>query len=435
MLSAAALSEPAVAAGLSLLDSTTCRDQTVQCLCSVAQIPSPSGHEQERAAEVAARMTALGLSDVRITGEPNVVGVLPGRSARSLVFIATLDDLASVAELQRAGHTPPRKVVGQGHVKDPRWGDMDSSGERVVGPGSNCSVSTAAILAAAEALVKTYQGERTLVFAAVAQEETGMSGMKALYNELRSTADAFVDVLGDGHSVTFGALSIHWHKITALGPGAHTLRGGLPHVNQAIGRAVDRILSLPEAANTWAESDQDRDNRTRLNVAMIDSGAVFNHKPSSGWFSLDVRSMDEAVIVDIEHRVQMILSTVANETKIELQMEAQQITPGGQVDGAEESLLVKTAAQIAEHMGYSSSVSNFGSSNTNVSVAGGHLSICLGGRPGSDLRGTIDEYADVDALMRTAKQVYLLSMTLGSCGPLSPSASAGGAGNNDRARM
>ena len=72
-------------------------------------------------------------------------------------------------------------------------------------------------------------------------------------------------------------------------------------------------------------------------------------------------------------------------------------------------------------------------SNTNVSVAGGHLSICLGGRPGSDLRGKIDEFADVDALMRTAKQVYLLSMSLGSCGALIPH----GEGNvkNDQARL
>jgi acetylornithine deacetylase/succinyl-diaminopimelate desuccinylase-like protein len=196
---AGALRSEATASGLALLDSPACRQHAVQSLCTVGAIQSPSGHEHERAAEVAAQMRAAGLSDVRITGEPNVLGVVPGRTDRSLVFIATLDDLASVAELQRAGHTPPRLAVGQGLVEDPRWGKMDSSGERVVGPGSNCSVSTAAILSAAEVLVKTYDGERTLVFAAVAQEETGMSGMKALYSELRSTADAFVDVLGDGH--------------------------------------------------------------------------------------------------------------------------------------------------------------------------------------------------------------------------------------------
>ena len=50
-----------------------------------------------------------------------------------------------------------------------------------------------------------------------------MRGMHALYDEYQPTADAFVDVLGDGHTVTFGALSIHWHKISASGPGAHTL--------------------------------------------------------------------------------------------------------------------------------------------------------------------------------------------------------------------
>ena len=117
------------------------------------------------------------------------------------------------------------------------------------------------------------------MFAGVAQEETGMVGMRALYEEFRDTADAFVDVLGDGHSVTYGALAIHWWQVTASSVGAHTLRGGLPHVNQGVGRAVDRILSLPEAANTWEDTEEDRAHRTRLNVAVISSGQVFNHKP------------------------------------------------------------------------------------------------------------------------------------------------------------
>ena len=176
--------------------------------------------------------------------------------------------------------------------------------------------------------------------------------------------------------------------------------------------------SLPEASNTWEDTAEDRATRTRLNIAMIDSGAVFNHKPASGWFSLDVRSMDESVIEEIEGRVRSIIEGVSSETGIELAMEMQQITPGGQVEGAASSLLVTTAAGIASHLGYDAAVSNFGSSNTNVSVAGGTLSICLGGRPGSDLRGVPEEFADVDALMRTAKQVYLLSRCLGSCGPL-----------------
>ena len=128
--------------------------------------------------------------------------------------------------------------------------------------------------------------------------------------------------------------------------------------------------------------------------------------------------MDEAICEDIEGRVRGILEEVSEETGVGLRMELEQVTPGGQVPGAQTSMLVSTAADIAAHLGYEANVSNFGSSNTNVSVGGGTLSICLGGRPGSDLRGTEEEYADVDALMRTAKQVYLLAASLGSCGPL-----------------
>ena len=287
---ATALATPGVAAGLERLDGPASRQHAIDTLVAVGSIPSPSGAEAQRAAAVADRMREAGLTDVRVTAEPNVIGVLPGRTRRALVFIATLDDLASVAALQRGGATP-RLVTGQGETVRDNNGEYASSGERVVGPGSNSSVSSAAILAAAGVLAGEggYDGERTLVFAAVAQEETGMIGMRALYEEFRDTADAFVDVLGDGHSVTYGALAIHWWQVTASGVGAHTLRGGLPHVNQGVGRAVDRILSLPEAANTWEDTEEDRAHRTRLNVAMISSGQVFNHKPcetSPAWHSV-----------------------------------------------------------------------------------------------------------------------------------------------------
>eukprot|EP01052_Picozoa_sp_SAG31_P025808 SAG31_NODE_2288_length_6003_cov_1.876355_3_plen_355_part_00 len=306
--------------------------------------------------------------------------------------------------------------------KDARGTTYATTGERLIGPGSNTSVSTAALLSAA-ALLQKYGRfgdrnecvpERSLVFAAVSQEETGMHGMKALYEEYQHSADAFIDVLGDGHTITFGALSIRWWQIIASGTAAHTLRGGLPHVNQAIGRAVDRILSLPEAANTWTDTPADRASRTRINVAMVQSGSVFNHRPASGWFSLDIRSMEEDVCSEIEAKVDAILRAVSAETGVQMRMKLKQLTPGGQVLGAESSLLVAAASAISQLMDIDPTVSNFGSSNTNVSVAGGTLSICIGGRPGSDARGTLDEFCDVDALMRTVKQVYMLAASLGS---------------------
>ena len=237
------LADEAVRAALAEVDRR--RDETAAWLATLGAIVSPSGEEHARAAEVARRMRAVGLQDVRVDASPNAVGRIPGRSGRAVVFVSTLDDLATVAEHQRAAASPPRV-----------------EGERVVGPGTNTSSTTAAMIAAAQALVAGgVRPAHDLVFAAVAQEETGLVGMKALYDEYRDRAVAFIDVLGDGRSISYGAIGIHWWRVVATGPPGHSLGGGLPNVNQGIGRAVDRILSLPHPS-------RHPEARTVINVAV-----------------------------------------------------------------------------------------------------------------------------------------------------------------------
>ena len=387
---AEALVRPQVAAALDHLAGG--RDRTAAFLAHIGGIVSPSGEEQERAEAVAARMRELGLDSVRVTDSPNAIGVIPGRSGRALVIVSTLDDLATVAEHQRAASEGPRV-----------------QGNRVVGPGTNTSLTTAAILAAAEAYLESgLRPEHDLVFAAVAQEETGLRGMKALYADYGDRADAFVDVLGDGHSISYGALGIHWWRVIAEGPPGHTLRGGMPNVNQAIGRAVDRILSLPAASNT-------DETRTRLNISILQSGAVFNHKPETGWFSVDIRSMEAEVIEGIEEDVRSILARVSSETSIDLRMEPFQLTPGGRIPGAAQSRLVRTAQAISRHLGYEPAMSESGSANLNVAIGAGTLAIGLGGSRGGD-RGLSSEWADIDGMMRTAEHVLLLAATLAGSG-------------------
>ena len=383
----AALARQDVQAALAAVDGSRAEASTF--LATIGAIISPSGEEHERARVVAERMRAIGLDSVRVTESPNAIGVIPGRSGRALVFVSTLDDLATVAEHQRAASGPPRV-----------------DGDRVVGPGTNTSLTTAAVLTAAEAyLASGLRPEHDLVFAAVAQEETGLRGMKALYEEYRDRAEAFVDVLGDGQSISYGALGIHWWRVVANGPPGHTLSGGMPNLNQAIGRSVDRILSLPAASST-------DETRTRLNISMLQSGAVFNHKPATGWFSLDIRSMEADVIEDIEREVRSILTDVSGETGIELVMEPFQLTPGGRIPGALESRLVTTAQAVSAHLGYEARMSESGSANLNVAIGAGTPAIGLGGSRGGD-RGLATEWADIDGMMRTAKHVLLLAAVLG----------------------
>ena len=191
--------------------------------------------------------------------------------------------------------------------------------------------------------------EHDLVFAAVAQEETGLRGMQALYAQWQDRAIGFVDVLGDGHSVTYGAITIHWWKVVASGPAGHSLNGGVPNVNQGIGRAVDRILQLPQP-------ERYKDQRVVINVAMLQSGAVYNHKPDTGWFSLDVRSLDAARVEEVERDVTALLAQVTRETTIGFVMEPIQLTPGGRLPGFRESAAARVAQDRGDRRGQSDAV-------------------------------------------------------------------------------
>jgi acetylornithine deacetylase/succinyl-diaminopimelate desuccinylase-like protein len=379
---------PTLQKGLSWIESQ--KSISAESLIKIGGIISPSGQEHERAEAVMQEMKRIGLQNVRMDSGPNVIGIIPGQRTEQLVFVSTLDDLAGVAEYQQAANKQPYIADG-----------------KVIGPGTNTSSITVSMLLAAEAILETgIKPQYTLVFASVAQEETGLQGMKLLYNEFKNNAIAFVDILGDGRSLSYGALGIHWWKIQVSGPPGHSLNGGLPNVNQGIGRAIDRILSLDYPIRY-------KDQNTVINVGMIESGNVFNHKPEQGWFSLDIRSLDGKVIDEIETEVASIIAKVGEETGVTLKMEPFQLTPGGQIPGALESELVTTGVSISQFLGYEPSLSNRGSSNLNVAISQGTPALGLGGERGGR-RGFADEWADIESMNKSAKHVFLLAALLGT---------------------
>jgi acetylornithine deacetylase/succinyl-diaminopimelate desuccinylase-like protein len=365
-------------------------EQASKMLIEIGGIISPSGQEHERAEAVRKHMERIGLEQVRVDGAPNVMGVIPGQTDEILVFISTLDDLAGVAEHQKSSNAPPYR-----------------ESDKVIGPGTNTSSITVSMLLAAEALKKSgIKPYYTLLFAGVAQEETGLQGMKSLFEKYSNSAVAFVDILGDGRSISYGALGIHWYKVIVNGPPGHSLGGGTPNTNQGIGRAIDRILSV-------SISEEMKEQRTIMNVGKIESGNVFNHKPEEGWFSLDIRSLDSETIIYLEKEVDSILQKVGQETGTSLRKEPFQITPGGQIPGFSEGELVTLTKSISTMMGLEPSMSNSGSSNMNVALGAGKPAIGLGGERGGR-RGFEDEWADIGAMLRAAVQVMLIGALYGS---------------------
>ena len=152
---------------------------------------------------------------------------------------------------------------------------------------------------------------------------------------------------------------------------------------------------------------------TRINIAMLQSGAVFNHKPPEGWFSLDIRSLDAAIISEIEDAVDEILDDVAQQTETRFRLEPVNKVPGGQIPGALESDLVRWSKAVSMRIGVSPEYTDAGSANLNVAIAAGTPAIGLGGERGGR-RGFADEWADIETMLRSAKSVALLGVTLGS---------------------
>jgi acetylornithine deacetylase/succinyl-diaminopimelate desuccinylase-like protein len=401
-------------------------------LMELGRIASPSGREHKRAAAVKARMESIRLQRVSIDETPNVVGVIPGTSGKSLVFISTLDDEATVEKLQ----------------KDfARDRDLSVQGNKVIGPGTNDSSVTVAMLTAAEAIIKNdLQPVHDLVFAAVAQEETCLVGMQRLYKDFKDRSVAFVDILGAGHQIWDGAITIHQWKVVALGPEGHTLGGGLPNVNQGIARAVEQIFQLPEASDPGA-------NNTVINIAMLSSGGVFNLKPKTGYFSLDIRSMLPATVASIEAKVDTILRQVSLSTPgVTFRMEEECLTPGsGKLSDPMAADLLKASKEIASKRlklsqggtgpdqpqdadndcplssaalrkmrGLSQGailevpfITQVGSSNMNVAIGGRSPAIAIVSEDRGGKRNTIDEWACIPTMIQAAEHVLLLAVMVG----------------------
>jgi acetylornithine deacetylase/succinyl-diaminopimelate desuccinylase-like protein len=358
-------------------------DYAVETLISLASIVSPSRRECDRAVFVAERMRSIGLQSVYIDDVFNVIGKIKGQSNGSIVIISMLDDLPETVELQKNGtNYPPHRIE-----------------DRVIGPATDIQSSNAAVLIAAEAFIRTgITPKHDLIFAAVSQERTGLTGMKEVFESFKDQALSWIEVLGDGQKIVFGAPFIHWWKIVAQGSLGHTEENWIPNVNQGIARAVDSILALPQPVKY---------EDTYVNVGMIQSGKTFNYKPEAGWFSLDLRSMTKEIIQEIESDVEQILNRVSQETRIRFDMEKEIILDGGQVPGARDSYIVKLSAEISESLGYSPLITHKGCCNMIVPVSHGLSAVGLHGERGGE-DGTVGEWASIPAMMRTAKFVLLL---------------------------
>lgn len=285
----AVLSGPKAVRALDFIRSVEA--ETIAEQIKTCEIPAPPFKEQVRAAYYKQRFTELGLRNVRIDREGNVIGERPGTGGgRTLALVAHLDT-----------------VFPEG--TDVR---VKRDGTVLTGPGigDNCrglGVLLAIVRSLNGAGVQT-PGSVTFV-ANVGEEGLGdLRGMKALFTEtMKGQIDRLVSIDGGGLYVTNVGVGSHRYRVTFKGPGGHSFGAfGLPNPANALGRAVARIAEIQVPATP----------RTTFNVGRIGGGTSVNAIPSEAWMEVDMRSSDAAQLAAVDAKVQAAIdAAVADENR------------------------------------------------------------------------------------------------------------------------
>ncbi len=251
---------------------------------SICEIPAPPFKEADRAAELKHRFEALGLANVRIDGEGNVIGERQGKGSGPTVVLS--------------GHLDTVFPEGT-DVKVRR------EGTRFASPGiaDDCR-GLAVVLSVARAMndAKITTPGTILFVGTVGEEGAGnLRGVRYLFqNELRGKIDYFISVDGAGLGITSRAVGSHRYRIHFAGPGGHSYGAfGMPNPIHAMGRAIAM----------FADIQVPRSPRTTFNVGMVRGGTSVNSIAAEASMDVDMRSESADELAKIDAKFHAILDS------------------------------------------------------------------------------------------------------------------------------
>lgn len=356
----------------------------------IAEIPAPTFHEAERARFMAAEYRRVGLSDVEIDKQGNVLGWLPGTSEKTLVIAAHLD-----ISFAPGVNTKVRKEGGRWH-----------------GPGlADDSRGLAAQLAIVEAmraaLLKT---RKTLLFVAnVGEEGLGdLIGIRYLFQQSphRARLDSFISIDGTSPArITTGGTGVKRYRIELRGPGGHS-SGNFGRVSAI--HTASRIVARLAAMEVPAQP------KTTYNVGKIQGGTAINAIAETCSMEIDLRSespgeldklelrMLEAVRLGVEEENAFRKASGALVVKAEHKLVGQR--PAGQT--AQTDPLVQAAAWASRLTGHTPAF-GYGSTDSNLPISLGIPAVTLGGGGRSDNAHSLDEWFEPEGAWRGPQTVLL----------------------------
>jgi acetylornithine deacetylase/succinyl-diaminopimelate desuccinylase-like protein len=358
------------------------RDQILREWIAITEINAPSKQEQERAKYLEGLLRKYKL-DIRYDSAGNLIATRKGfGNGRVTVFDAHMDTVFQPGLKIKA-------TVRDGRVYAPGIGDDTRNIEALL----------ATIRALDAASIKT-KGD--LIFLFTTDEEAGMTGAKQYTSDNKGKVDYYIALDGGYEGFTYAGIGINWYRHHFIGPGGHTRSRTPPYsATLPLARAISRIYELNVPSNP----------SSNLNIGMLGGSEVVNAKASDAWFTVDLRSTDNAVIADLEKKIADILQEEATRAGVTVKTEIMSKSPAAVLPGNRDSYLVKMADAVLRAMGFDPPIGNAGSNNSSAALLQGISSISTGAGPCSDSHA-LTENCEIEPLYKGIKKLVLLSVAL-----------------------
>jgi acetylornithine deacetylase/succinyl-diaminopimelate desuccinylase-like protein len=346
---------------------------------SICEIPAPPFKETARAREFQRRLQGLGLTNVRIDAEGNVIAERRGTAAGPTVVLS--------------GHLDTVFPEGTEVTVTRNGGVM-----RGPGIGDDCR-GLAVVLAVARAFERAgVRAPGTILFVGTVGEEGpgNLRGVKHLLGkELAGKVDYFISVDGTGFGITSRAVGSHRYRVVFSGPGGHSYGAfGIPNPIHAVGRAIAGV----------AELEAPQSPRTTFSVGVIQGGTSVNSIAAEASFDVDLRSESAAALNVLDAAFRRAVRTAladenarwphaAERFRLTVRIDTIGVRPAGaQPDSAP---IVRVAQQAARALGIDAEEPNASSTDSNFPISIGLPAITIdGGGRGRGAHSLEESYED-----------------------------------------
>jgi len=356
-------------------------DRFVRELITLTEIPAPPFKEKARAAAYLEMLRGLGLSDVEMDAEGNVMGIRRGTG--------------------NAANRPVLAVLAHLDTVFPEGTDVKvkRDGTKLMAPGvGDDTRGLALILSIVRAMdAARFQTPKDILFVGnVGEEGEGdLRGVKYLLQrgKYKDRIKSFISIDGgDQGPVVNGALGSKRYRVTFKGPGGHSYNAfGLVSPAFAMGTAIAKFSRVMVPAKP----------RTTFNVGVVGGGTSVNSIPTEMFMGGDMRSESPGALNKLVTTFQAIIREAVDEEnrtrstaqgKVGADVKLIGDRPSGET--AISSSLVQSTTAAVKAFGLTPTY-GIGSTDANIPISLGIPAVTIG-RGNSARSHALDEWVDIE---------------------------------------